>query len=363
MTDETDVIPETETLSQRFRRAVALIESDPHQSALLLSDCQEQVVRLALFSSNESIDEVATSSLPFLVLEHYLAMALTNASTTDLKARQVNLKRACDLWAAFLQRLERMDSILDATEVQHYEDLVELSSHEQSAAPPVSRDTKIMRHRAKQAAEQQRQRLEGLIERRSRLGVGETEDLDGHDHDSLVREVALTTLTICKHEAFDEWSNTIRELPMLTMMMERQGGSTDMPPRQDDTRTRPVPNNSQPLEVTRITQDAAGQLQIHKEQVLAGVFQPSWNQPTMSLEDFARREVDEAIQREARQKVSEANQQDEPRRYAQLLKDGKEDDLNLVEASAELDRIWDDWKDENPRGSGNKRGDVGDRNF
>jgi hypothetical protein len=40
-----------------------------------------------------------------------------------------------------------------------------------------------------------------------------------------------------------------------------------------------------------------------------------------------------------------------------------EDDANLVDASAKLDRDWDDWKAENPKGSGNKMGDVGDRNF
>ena len=43
--------------------------------------------------------------------------------------------------------------------------------------------------------------------------------------------------------------------------------------------------------------------------------------------------------------------------------DGLEDDKDLVDASAKLDRDWDDWKDENPRGSGNKMGDRGDRNF
>jgi hypothetical protein len=36
----------------------------------------------------------------------------------------------------------------------------------------------------------------------------------------------------------------------------------------------------------------------------------------------------------------------------QLRKDGQEDDADLVDASAALDRQWDDFKDENPRGSG-----------
>jgi immunoglobulin-binding protein 1 len=53
----------------------------------------------------------------------------------------------------------------------------------------------------------------------------------------------------------------------------------------------------------------------------------------------------------------------EVKSYEQLVKDGMEDDEKLVEASAKLDREWDDWKEENPRGSGNKMSERGDRNF
>jgi immunoglobulin-binding protein 1 len=44
----------------------------------------------------------------------------------------------------------------------------------------------------------------------------------------------------------------------------------------------------------------------------------------------------------------------------QLHTDGQEDDAELVDASGALDRQWEDFKNENPRSSGSKRGDVGD---
>jgi hypothetical protein len=108
-----------------------------------------------------------------------------------------------------------------------------------------------------------------------------------------------------------------------------------------------------------------GQLKpIMQRQELANqVFRPSWNQPTMSLEELAERERADAIRRAEAQKVSEAEAIFKPRRYEQLVKDGMEDDEKLVEASAKLDRDWDDWKEENPRGSGNKMSERGDRNF
>lgn len=47
-----------------------------------------------------------------------------------------------------------------------------------------------------------------------------------------------------------------------------------------------------------------------------------------------------------------------PRRYAQLEADGDEDNEALVEESAYRDRAWDNFKDDNPRGSGNKAGKL-----
>lgn len=83
----------------------------------------------------------------------------------------------------------------------------------------------------------------------------------------------------------------------------------------------------------------------------------------MTLAEYGNMEVARAREREERQKQTEVEILDKPRRYEQLLRDGMEDDANLVDASANLDREWDDWKDANPRGSGNKMGDRGDRNF
>lgn len=43
-------------------------------------------------------------------------------------------------------------------------------------------------------------------------------------------------------------------------------------------------------------------------------------------------------------------------RYKELLRDGEEDDDELLDEATMADRAWDDWKDHNPRGIGNKLG-------
>lgn len=369
-----------DSLSVRFAKAVESVDSAPENAVKVLSELQHGVAAHALFSvGTESIDDISTASLPLLLLEHYLAMAYTLLPTkgiAEISVRQSNLLRACDLWSSFLQKLESLEQ-LTKDELAQFHELIEIldqsSNDNDGAGPPTmppsaNRDAKIARFRAKQQAVNERERLKSLRERRGRIGVAPDEEMDGHDEEGLLRTMAYTALEIAKANCFEEWSSTIRELPMITMMVRSQeqqqgqdryrtGNDSGRSERQEQQKSRG------PLKVTHITQDALGQLQIRREEVRANVLRPGWNQPTMSLEELAHREVAGAMEREARQKESEATQKTLPRRYDQLKKDGLEDDADLVDASAVLDRQWDAFKDENPRGSGNKHGDVGDRNF
>lgn len=371
------------SLLEQYEKA---IESDPESAVHALTELQLQVARQSLFSSNESLDDIATSSLPLFKLEHDLAMAYTKFPTAGIKeiaVRGKNLKMACDLWTSFLQKLQAMEQ-LSKDERAQYEDLLQLSdenlntngdNNNDAAAtafrpPPLpDREAKIARFRAKQQAENERNRLQAVKQRRVRMGMAVTDELEGSDAEGLDRTLALTGISIAKAEALEEWASTVRELPMISRMVKEQeqqqgdsrysGRSTES---QQDRRQKEAPRG--PLKVTHITQDSTtGQLQFRKEEIRSNVFRPSWNQPTMSLEELAEKEVREAREREARQKEAEVAAKDQPQRYDRLVKDGLEDNAELVDASAALDRKWDDFKDENPRGSGNKHGDVGDRNF
>lgn len=113
-----------------------------------------------------------------------------------------------------------------------------------------------------------------------------------------------------------------------------------------------------------------------REVVRANVFRPGHNLPTMSLEEFAEQEVQEAMAREERAQcvgclprgachganwmtrprvvcgVRPRNAPKPDRRMQQLEEEGLEDDAELVDRAAYRDREWDDWKDDHPKGSG-----------
>ena len=72
--------------------------------------------------------------------------------------------------------------------------------------------------------------------------------------------------------------------------------------------------------------------------------------PTMSLDEFADKELARAME-------AQNSQQNAPvgtMRYHELVAAGEEDNEELADAATLKDREWDNWKDENKKGSGNK---------
>ena len=278
-----------------------------------------------------------------------------------MKERKENISKSLDLWSSFLSRLERME-LLSSEEVKEYHGLME----DVDVNKPADREAKIARFRASKEAKGELERLTAIHERRKRCGVADDEELDGHDEESVLRTIAIQALSIDANEALENWSQSKRELPMIDMMVKMEEERQSMDRHQGSSQAqdrRSQPLSGKPLQVTRITKDSAGQLQVKREEIRSKVFRPGWNQPTMTLEELGEIEYKQAMEREERQKQAESERSLQPRRYEDLVRDGMEDNADLVDASAKLDRDWDDWKDENPRGSGNKMANRGDKNF
>ncbi|EPS58868.1 hypothetical protein M569_15945, partial [Genlisea aurea] len=89
-----------------------------------------------------------------------------------------------------------------------------------------------------------------------------------------------------------------------------------------------------------------------RERIAAQVFQPHYRLPTMSIEEAGLKEMEIMNRWQERngEMIKEANSSwyrgDDKRR---------EDEDDEDEAAEEKARAWDDWKDDNPRGAGNKK--------
>ena len=367
-----DATTEPMSLDMRLDAARAMVESSPKECIDLLDYIQRDVQALALFSKNETIEDISTKSIPFLAVDHFLAIALGNLPVEPgaMVRRKENIERGLTMWGHFLERLETLE-LLSREETNEFHHLLEDREEGSSLrGVPVDRNAKIARFKAKQQQRQEIEKLKALIDRRSRCQIAPEDQMDGNDLESLERSLILKELQMFKVEALENWSQSVRELPMIEQMMkmdsERQQKQkhTGNGNKITDPNLRPRPSSNKGLQVTHVTQDGAtGQLQFKRDEIRSKVFQPGWSQPTMSLAELGEREYREAIERGERQKEAESRRVFQPKRYEELVKDGMEDNAELVEASAKLDRDWDDWKDQNPRGSGNKMANRGDKNF
>ena len=378
----------------------------------MLTKLQTQISRAGTLSNNEVLDDVATSSLEFIGVEYHLGRAFlmlptyqlgsgsnnnSNNTTSPSILRKTNITRATDYFHAYLKKVDQLDLLAEATTKEYHTllDMEDIIDDDAKKSTPITtrmnqsqiREMKIQRFQRKRAASQKQAQLQSLLQRRSRLGLAQEEEMEGHDFESLSRTLHIETLRLYAEECLEEIQSCNSELEMLDMAIKMERGRMIS----QDPRMNSDPNHSRsgaadggggmpkkPLQMTQITQNPlTGELQMQTQQVMNGqlkpimqrqeianqVFRPGWNQPTMTLEELGERERADAIQRAEQQKVAEAEAKLRPRRYEQLVKDGMEDDEKLVEASAKLDRDWDDWKEENPRGSGNKMSERGDRNF
>lgn len=385
------------SISEAYREA---LEAEGAAAVPLFTDLQSRISSASLFSKNDTLDDIPTPSLPLVAVEFHLATALLASPAHSSIDRQINVRRCRDLYHAYLRKLDELEDLLDDELTRDYRQMLEADEMEAEGgssssrrvdggtgttgmSPAQIREAKIARFRLRKAQREEVERLRALRERRNRLGVADQDEVDGYDDDGLERNIALAELQGHAADALDEIHNSTKELEMLDMavMMEKErgemgrhkgsaidssSGNAMMAPLAPPPPPPPPPNSllNKSMEVTRVSRDpVTGQLQLKREEIKSTVFRPGWNQPTMTLQQYGDIEVARAKEREARQKQAEKDILQKPRRYEQLVKDGMEDNATLVDASAKLDREWDEWKEANPKGSGNKMGDRGDRNF
>ena len=217
------------SLSERFVTATALVDSSPEDAVSHLQELQKQVAALALFSTNEGIEDMSTKSLPLLALEFHLAMAHLACRAQTSRERKTLVGTSIDLFSSFLQRLEELE-LLSKEHTKDYHDLLDMTDNEDDKRSSVSsrrtqgqqREAKIARFRAKQQAQKEVERLKSLQQRRGRLETLPEEEMDGFDEESLERQVAIQNLNVHAAEALDEWFQAQRELPMIEMAIQME---------------------------------------------------------------------------------------------------------------------------------------------
>ncbi|ETW10525.1 hypothetical protein H310_00809 [Aphanomyces invadans] len=293
-----------------------------------------------LYSPNESAHELQISQLQFLLLEYYLGMLAQKINTIQVSggqndrsvfvaARLKNLTYASALLDAFL------DQCVNVELLKRSERAAQLSQLEQGRKE--TREDKIRKWQLAQEADKALQHVLHIRQ--------QAKDKDDEDLEDIERECLFKLVDVAILKSMEDQAAIASESEMLETMVQMAKLTTN---DVFQAAERTPPPQGQGIEVTHINP----KMEMKKEVIRGQVFQPGHRLPTMSLEEYADRELADALARQENEKNAPVG----PRRIDQLEEDGDEDNLALVDDATMRDRAWDDWKDANPRGIGNKKG-------
>ncbi|KND92874.1 Uncharacterized protein C63.05 [Tolypocladium ophioglossoides CBS 100239] len=302
----------------------------------------ELISAVALFSPNEGLEDVPTSSLPYLLTSFHAAELVQRTPFAGAAPRLATLRRARAAYERFLNLADAYGLVAPPYDrlLERYRD----DGEGFAVVPPGSdatakRDGKIAGFRAEKAL---REKIAYL---KANPGYAERGD------DEVVREVHLMNITYSIHATFQALDSLNREVPLLA-----QAPSSNDHPSAHSSAARGADDADdadnrldQPL---RATTSRGGPLLSQKGKPLQpftlvgsradlarGVFRPGHNLPTMS--------IDEYLEEERRRGGILEGGTDPPKKVVD------DEDMDAVDRETYKAREWDNFKDENPRGSGN----------
>ena len=342
-----------ESLSSLWAEASVLIEKSDSgdtearaKAASTLERLKKAIERESIFSSNESVDDVDTEDLHLVTVDYYLGHVLLSMPFKAPAERLAALEKSEASMYKFLLDCERYGLVGK----EDLESIREMESGSEGDLPPGrARERKIGRLRRQQASSKKMGELKEEL--RSVLDQKSSDPARAVREEGLKREVGLLKVESLAREALNEMSTSSREKEMLARMVQMAGVAN--PDQEADMRVRrSVPEeeaNRKGLEVTHISK-VNGELEMKRETIRANIFKPTVAPPTMTVEEYGEIAYKKAMERAEREK----NAPKPDRRYKQLVEDGDEDNEELVDIASKKDRDWDDWKEDNPKGWGNK---------
>lgn len=311
----------------------------------------ELISRLSVFSPNESVEDISTSDLPYLLVNYRLAELVQKTPSTSPQARKQTISCARDALGRYIHLLDSYSLLTPQQDrlLQIYTEDPASFSTVSTSDPTARRNAKIENFRAEKEL---RQRLE-FLQRRPGYGA----DGDGGDEEA-VRAVHLANLGFCTHQAFQALEGINREMEVLALAPAAPPDPQGLPSSDADAdarqRRRPGDGYSERLDGPVAGLGRGGPLLTKegkplqpftllntRQELRKGVFRPSHNLPTMTIDEYL----------------------EEERRRGGIIEGGgeaslrtaepDEDDMEKADAETMKARAWDEFKEANPRGAGN----------
>lgn len=302
--------------------------------------CQVLVARGEVYSSNEELEDFSTERLRFVLLPFYLAelyqMISDDKRGSHLASAKNNLRQ-------FLDEMMRLRLMVEADARVWKRECKPVADGNQRREEKMERGRREMQNKKK--LREIRQRMQEAEKR----GV----EVDTVIDDDLMREAVMTEIQLAVRTALDSWELILQEEPLLERqrLMQAQTDKWKQHEKKDEPIvSKPVTVDLPPGYEKQLGKH--GEITIKRATLQDQVFRPGYNMATVSIEEAGERDYQEAMERQARQKLSEQQRE----------ADAEDDDDNTIKydsVTVYKDRDWDAFKDDNPTGSGNTTGNLG----
>ncbi|KAF9150851.1 hypothetical protein BG015_007328 [Linnemannia schmuckeri] len=348
-----------ESLAQVFQKAEVLFldiqkstlasNSDEYQSKVNQSikgfELSSRMVRqLSLFSENEFMEDISTKDLRFLLTEYYLGELFLKRVTPD---RLADLNSGKEHLDHFLLQCETHD-ILTPSDKKYLEQLT--TNAPKDAA--TRRGEKIARFKREKEMRNQIEEFHKIL---GTTNSGYEGELSSELEDQY-RDFVLLHLQYAIFQTMEQLVSIQQEIPMLQQMAERkaaQGLNDNRAANRsaDDVRDGKV-DSSTIWNATGPLMDPQGRplrpfmITNKRAEMMKGVFRPGHSLPTMSIEEYLDQEMERGN--------FLSGGTEEPKK-----KEADDNDEEAINAETIKARNWDDFKDDNPKGWGNKGGRIG----
>ncbi|KAF9912196.1 hypothetical protein EC991_000607 [Linnemannia zychae] len=348
-----------ESLAQVFQKAEVLYldiqksslasNSDEYQSKVNQSirgfELSSRMVRqLSLFSENEFMEDISTKDLRFLLTEYYIGELFLKRVTPD---RLADLNTSKEHLDHFLLQCETHD-ILTPMDKKYLEQLTNNAPKDAATR----RGEKIARFKREKEMRNQIEEFHKIL---GTTNSGYEGELSSELEDQY-RDFVLLHLQYAIFQTMEQLVSIQQEIPMLQQMAERKAaqGSNDNRAAnrsKDDARDGKV-DDSTIWNATGPLMDPQGRplrpfmITNKRNEMMKGVFRPGHSLPTMTIEEYLDQEM------ECGNFLSGGTE--EPKK-----KEADDNDEEAINAETIKARNWDDFKDDNPKGWGNKGGNIG----
>jgi immunoglobulin-binding protein 1 len=325
------------SLGSAYEATSPLYRRDLDAALGLYERVSRQVAAVALFSPNESLEDLSTSALPYLLVDYHVAELVQKTPNLSPSQRTAVLRASRESYERFLALAEGYGLV----SAHPYDKLLARYRDDEEGFAVVATADPAARRDGKMAAYRAEKELRGRLETLRR----DPRYLEHGDED-VVRELYLADVAFSVHATFHALDSLNRELPLLAQAPDPLTPSLgpepadaslsrlDQPLRRLQSLTNPggplLSRQGRPLQPFTLVGDRA--------ELGRGVFRPGHNLPTMSIDEYL----------------------DEEKRRGNILQGGEqpkavvdEDDYEAGDRETYKARQWDDFTDDNPRGSGN----------